>query len=212
MHKITEEAYIAKMLPHLLPKRARKLGVTKKQRTAWKQLAKAIKIELHERYSSVVEKVIIEDMSFNDKPLPVAPKAMNYNANDFIVEKLSNIPASKRDWVKNARLELLSRARQDETELHGILGQYRIKAYQKMPFEVNGKLYFANLFLPEFGIIIEIIKDSAGKHGYQHSAMDRLSKLRSVGHDVIVVKSEDIHSKECMKQVLKKTVRHNTFS
>lgn len=207
MHSITEQAYIAKMLPHLHPKRARKLGITCKDRQSWRSIAKEVKRELEERYRTASDEEIIKDMSFNSKPLPITPKAMNFNINDKLVDEIAHISYSKRGWVKEFRIDLLSRTTKDETRIHQILTENKIRAYQKMPFEAKGNVYFANLFLPDYNIIIEITKKKWTCRGLYGKQKQRYESLKGLGYRVILVIPEDLNTPKGVSDFVRQ-IRH----
>ncbi len=210
MHSITEQAYISKMLPHLHPKRARKLGITCKDKQAWRSIAREVKRELEERYRTASNEEIIKDMSFNAKPLPITPQAMNFNINDKLIDEIANISYSKREWVKEFRIDLLSRTNKDETRIHQILTENKIRAYQKMPFEARGNVYFANLFLPDQNIIIEITKKKWGRRGLYGKQKKRYENLRRLGYDVIMVIPEDLNTPQGVSELIKQ-IRQRKF-
>lgn len=64
MKTVTERKYINQMLPHLLPLRAKKLGIRQDNKEEWKALAKEIKEELLERYSVATDCELLHDMSY----------------------------------------------------------------------------------------------------------------------------------------------------
>lgn len=184
MCQITKSAYVQKMLPHLLPKRAKKIGITVRDSSQWRKLSESLRYELEHRYDVSSPVTIVKDMSFNKKPLPPTSMAFNYNINDKLVDEMSNIPITKREKIKNYRIDLLDRAIVEETLLHHALFERGIKAYQKMPIFDNGVIFYANLFIPEFNTIIQLIKSNWGKKGLWSKQHKKEKAIMRLGYNV----------------------------
>lgn len=158
MPTFTQQAYVNKMLPHLLAKEAKKRGIKQSDKFAWKNLAKELKIYLKNRYLTALEADLNEDVSFNNKGISKMANNLQYRINDKIVDRLGFISASKREWIRDTRWGLLDKATFTESEIVKRLTEAGIDVWQKAPFVFNGKTYFAGMFLPLKGLVVEVAK------------------------------------------------------
>lgn len=195
-------AYINKMVPHLLPIRAKSIGITPSNKAEWKNLAKSIKEELSERFDISSQEVIFKDMSFNERPLPVVAATINYELNDKIVSEIPYISRSKKEWISETRLNLLDIAIVEESKLSSELLSRGIKVYQKMPFVINGSIYFANLYLPNHNTIIEISSAKHKEKPLYGKLKQRLNDLNRTGNKVITINASQINGKDSIDKII----------
>lgn len=158
IHRFTAKAYINKMLPHLLPKEAKKIGISQSNKREWKILARKIKQELLDRYENSTEAELEKNLSFSKRLISARPSDYQFIINDEIVCRTPFIKSDKREWVRTTRLDLLSNSISGESELAQMLNNEGIRAIQKFPMVVSGKIYFAGICLPDHKIIIEITR------------------------------------------------------
>lgn len=172
--------YLLKMLPHLLPRRGRKLGITPANKKAWKDLARKIKYELEERFENATTEEIIKDMSFNKKPVVmITPEQYNYTDNDEIADNIIDASSCQKEWIKETRKELLARVSASVCMMEQMFISQNIKVYLQMPFVLNGAIYFSNIYLPDYQIAIETDRKRRnprsfkGKYKTKHEAFER---------------------------------------
>lgn len=202
MKTVTERKYINQMLPHLLPLRAKKLGIRQDNKEEWKALAKEIKEELLERYSVATDCELLHDMSYkryNER------KKCSQNRNgrtitfdettNKIVDSIPDISHSKRVWIKRTRSELLNRFKEEEIQILKELILQKINTVHKMPFIVSGNIYFADLFFPDYKIIIEIINKKNLSTPNRNKAKKRLLCLNKTGNKLITISREQAKNK-----------------
>lgn len=172
MATITKESYVNRMLPVLLATQAKEKGIIQSDTVRMHALTKKIKRELSTRFDSFPLREIFEELSRAQKDkkkkeesekTPMRPLAMNFTVNDVMVEKLAKIPRKKQAMVKEFRADCLSRANKAETELHQILTDKGVLAYQKFPFIVEDKIHFANIVIPKYKVVIEMLSTKMSK-------------------------------------------------
>lgn len=207
MDKRLRTAYINKMVPHLLAIRAKSIGITPANKAEWRDLAQTIKNELAIRFSTVSNEEILKDMSFNKKPLPVVSAEINYKLNDEIVQNIPRISKSKKEWIRDMRANLLDIAIKDEKVLSKELINKGIKVYQKMPFVVSDNIYFANLYLPDYNLIIEILKKGYDKKTIYGKLKQRLKDLKCTGNEVWTVNVIQIRDKDYINRFINKILQ-----
>lgn len=207
MDKKLKTAYINKMVPHLLAIRAKSIGITPANKTEWRNLAQTIKNELSVRFETVSNEEILKDMSFNKRPLPVVSAEINYKLNDEIVQNIPYISKSKKEWIKDMRANLLDIAIKDEKVLSKELINKGIKVYQKMPFVVNENIYFANLYLPDYNLIIEILKKNSDKKTIYGKIKQRLKDLRRTGNEVWTINVIQIRDKDNINKFISRILQ-----
>lgn len=221
MRTVTERKYINQMLPHLLPLRAKQLGITYKNKEKWHELAQKIKKELLSRYTIATDDELLNDMSYQrqaqiKKQEKIQEKRhrkeerrqrsaellqlsdeQQANSIDYftnkIVDDILSISYAKKQWIKKHRAKLLRKLKTEEIEIISELLLQKVKIYPKMPFVVAGKIYFAAAFLPDIRVIIEIINERRLNNPNDNNARKRLLDLNSTGNKVVTISR--IHAK-----------------
>lgn len=217
MKAITERKYINQMLPHLLPLRARKLGIRQENKEEWKALAKKIKEELLARYSVVTYSELLNDISYKRKrakkdEIKQSKKEKKLSFDEItneIVDNMPNISNSKRIWIKRTRTELLNKFKKEEGEILSELLLQKIKVYSRMPFIVSGNIYFANIFLPDYKIIIEIVSEKALKNVDNTKYKKRLINLNNTGNKLITINYEKANNKNFIHTLIHSILRQS---
>jgi len=162
--QVSEKSYLCRMIPHLLSKEAKILGITPKDKDAWHILKKRLREKLCLRYQKLPYSVLLQDLSFK-KNKRSSKSQLRENSfevlSDYydhmgIISNLQNIPSQKRDWIDMRRSELLLKISKYERILSVNLGKANIKHFNKMPFVIDGHIYFSNIYLPKYRIAIEI--------------------------------------------------------
>lgn len=221
MKTITEKKYINQMLPHLLPLRAKKLGIRQENKEEWKTLAKTIKEELLTRYSVATYSELLNDMSYKRKRAKNKDEENQHSHSEQIksfdevtnkiVDSIPNIPASKRKWIKKTRTELLEKFKKEEVEILRELLLQKIRIYHKMPFIVAGNIYFADIFLPDYKIIIEIVKDKSLKSTGINKDKKRLVDLNKTGNKLITVSYDKAKSRNFIHTLVYSIFQHSAI-
>ena len=194
-------SYISKMLPHVLSKRAKMMGIQQTNKSEWKSLAKKIKAELLSRFDSITEIEYFEDMSFNHKAMPEPALEINYQINDRLIDNAEWIPCYKKQSLKKIRLDLLNRSIAAERKLALYLDNNGIKTFQKIPFYIKGHYHFANIYLPDFRTVIEIVGQNELKYPSRRIST-AIHALRSLGFKVMIVTKEDINGDKFQNNIL----------
>ena len=203
-HKFTEKAYINKMLPHLLPIEARKIGITQSNKREWKALAGRIKYELEDRYKNASEKELEKDLSFNEKSISSRPSDFQFLINSEIIRRTPFIPLEKREWVRTARLDLLSKSISGESELAEMLNLVGIRAIQKYPMIISDKIYFAGICLPDYKIVIEITKKDIPVVRAYGTLKDRADDFKRKGYFVEFISTDKAKDENLMNTFINK--------
>ena len=66
------------------------------------------------------------------------------------------VSESRRDWIENTMYELRSKSNKYERKLLQLLRVNKIAFIHQAPFIIDGKIYFADFFLPKENLIVEI--------------------------------------------------------
>lgn len=160
--------YMLKMIPHTLAQKAKKLGVRQTNKLAWRNLVASVKNELDSHFDEITPMEAVTEMSFNNKPINICvPRKENMIDNDKIANRIYGIPQRTKEWIKDTRLDLLERTNQYICGLESMFAKNGVKVYQKMPIVFNGRIYFSDIFLPEYDVAIEI--HSNGKKMSRHN-------------------------------------------
>lgn len=209
---ISKASYINKMLPHLLPIKAKELEITQKDKEEWRKLADQIKENLTKRYFKHFRYefyVLENDMAYNKKNYvpkqppqkPIKPVIKSDELNDSIVDSLQTTEY-KREWIRKSRMELLESLRMDEAKLTILFKRQNVEVYNKMPFIINNKIIFADLYLPEYRTIIEI------SNKYKTTKQNRLSALGSTNNTLVNVDCNKVKDKVYIHNFVYNIIKH----
>lgn len=203
MKTVTERKYINQMLPHLLPLRAKKIGITQKNREEWKSLAKKIKKELVKRYAVATDGELLHDLSYKRSKTIKKESRLNNDGQtkqfddltNKIVDNIPDISYLKRQWIKKTRTELSSKLTTEEIQILRELVLQKINVIHKMPFIVSGNIYFADVYLPNHKMIIEIVNEKKLQSIDKRKIEKRLLDLNKTGNKLITVNREKAKNK-----------------
>lgn len=203
MKTVTERKYINQMLPHLLPLRAKKLGIRQENKEEWSLLAKQIKEELLERYSVATNCELLNDISYKrrkakkgERPQKSDKQTVLFdNITNEIVNNIPDISYSRRNWIKKTRIKLLNKFKEEENQILRELILQKVNIFHKMPFIISGNIYFADIFLPDQKIIIEVINERTVKNNDRSKIKKRLLDLNSTGNKLITISYEKAKNK-----------------
>lgn len=66
------------------------------------------------------------------------------------------VSENRRDWIENTMYELRAKSNKYERKLLQLFKVNKIAFIHQAPFIIDGKIYFADFFLPKENLIIEI--------------------------------------------------------
>lgn len=179
--KPSPTTYKNKMIPHLLPKEAKRIGITPADKESWKKLVKYVRTKVEKRYKTASAKELGHDMEFNKgKSRTVASRQLlilkdrktgyktadadiieGYLQNEEILNNIHHITKSTREWISDRRTEKLGRLTKYEREFAIIMGRNGINVLMKMPFVADTRIYFSDVYIPSYRLAIEIDPVSA---------------------------------------------------
>lgn len=100
--------------------------------------------------------------------------------------KLGLINESRRDWIETTMLKLRDSANIYEHKFGGYLIKCKIDFIHQAPFIFNGKIYFADFYLPKYHTIVEI--DGIYHSGLAQGEYDRFRDECFNGHKLKVLR------------------------
>ena len=100
--------------------------------------------------------------------------------------KLGAISESRRDWIETTMLSLRDKANCYEKVFAKYLMDKKIKFIHQAPFIFSGKIYFADFYLPDHHLIVEI--DGIYHQGISQYKYDRFRDQCFNGHKLSVIR------------------------
>lgn len=100
--------------------------------------------------------------------------------------KLGAISESKRDWIETTMLGLRDKANCYEKAFAKYLMDKKLKFIHQAPFIFSGKIYFADFYLPDHHLIVEI--DGIYHQGISQYKYDRFRDQCFNGHKLSVIR------------------------
>ena len=100
--------------------------------------------------------------------------------------KLGAISESKRDWIETTMLSLRDKANCYEKIFAKYLMDKKVKFIHQAPFIFSGKIYFADFYLPDYHLIVEV--DGIYHEGITQYKYDRFRDECFNGHKLSVVR------------------------
>lgn len=79
------------------------------------------------------------------------------------------IPESRKQWVEARMYELRASATYAEINMADILIRHQVKFIHQCPFVFDGKIYFADFFIPDRRLVIEV----DGEYHYENTQRDK---------------------------------------
>lgn len=143
-------------------------GITNKHFEKCKSVSKSTKKDYQEKNCTLV------DTEANDK---------------FIdgLRSLVDLPQSKVKSIKKDRLKLISNPKKFEYDLFIMLASQDITAYSKMPFVISGDIYFVDIYLPDYNMIIELMDASHSEWTTYESFEQKIKVLESTGITILPI-------------------------
>lgn len=100
--------------------------------------------------------------------------------------KLGRINPSTRDWIETNMLRLREVANVYEVDFASYLIKKKVKFIHQAPFILSGKIYFADFYLPDKNVIIEI--DGSYHNGIFQSEKDKFRDECFNGNKIKVIR------------------------
>ena len=113
----------------------------------------------------------------------------SYDDDIDVMASIFNIRKSKREWIVTARLGLQERANKYEHLFGNFLLKQNVHFIHQAPFVVDGHIYFADFYLPEKRIVVEIDGDYHNGLYQRVKDRDRTDDLKFSGAKVIRIKN-----------------------
>lgn len=171
------DSYKLVMIPHILPHEAKARGVSCKNKAKWKELVKIVRSNVKRRYDTASPDDLWSDMKFKrydgthpktrfKKTIEVHEdiasvkkegRLQSYLQNKEVIDSLQYVNPSTRDWIDCRRTEKLCKISKYEMTFTERLGQNGVKSILKMPFVVDNRIYFSDVYIPKFRLAIEIV-------------------------------------------------------
>lgn len=193
--------YLAKMVPHLLPREGRKYGISITQKEAWHELAQQLRGELIERFNKISYEEIVEDLSFNGVPAVIAfPNEKNFRDNDLIVNSVEGASDNQKAFMINARHGLLNTIDPSICVFEEMLIQHDIRVYLQYPLLIDGKLYFVNVYLPDYDIAFLVDKNEINMDTFRGKHRVRYDTIKTACKDVIYISREQAIDKKYFEE------------
>lgn len=99
---------------------------------------------------------------------------------------LGKISSSKRDWIETTMLRLRETANIYEKKFGAYLLARHVEFIHQAPFVLSDKIYFADFYLPQHHLIVEI--DGDYHQGITQSEYDKIRDASFNGHKVKVLR------------------------
>ena len=126
-----------------------------------------------------------------------------YDDDINILSKLFNIRRSKREWIENARKDLQLKANKYEHIVGNILIEHNVHFYHQAPFVIDGHIYFADFYLPELRLVIEVDGDYHNGMCQREKDYNRTDDLKFAGAKVVRILNKTTLNKNLLLTKLK---------
>lgn len=113
----------------------------------------------------------------------------SYDDDIEVMASIFNIHRSKRDWITTARWDLQERANKYEHLFGNFLIKHKVHFIHQAPFVIDGHIYFADFYLPEKRIVVEIDGDYHNGKYQQAKDRNRTGDLQFAGTKVVRIKN-----------------------
>ena len=104
--------------------------------------------------------------------------------------------ALSEKWIKQRKLELLAKSSKAEKSAYKILLTFGVDVVRQKPIVTGRRIYFADLFLPKYNLILEI--DGGYHYTAEQKRLDtnRSNSLWRMGYHVCRLSNRDAHNPE----------------
>ena len=153
-----------------------------------------------------------EDMKKKRKYFSKKAKEKEYNktivlSNEDIIRDYSHlaklkVSESRRDWIETTMYTLRSKANIYERKLIDLFTANKVVFIHQAPFILDGKIYFADFFLPDENLIVEIDGDYHRGVSQKSYDKDRDRAFGSYNMKTIRISNELVKESSKLKQIL----------
>lgn len=112
------------------------------------------------------------------------------------------VSESKRDWIETTMYTLRSKANVYERKLIDLFTANKVAFIHQAPFILDGKIYFADFFLPDENIIVEIDGNYHSGISQKSYDNDRDRAFKSYNMKTIRISNELVKEATKLKQIL----------
>ncbi len=128
----------------------------------------------------------------------------NYEESNYIIRTLRCGSDSSRQWIANRRLELLQKISKAEQTFAKAISESGYKVIMKMPFVVDKKIYFCNLYMPALHFAIDI-SDVLCTQVTNDS--DKTNDLKYIGVTRLRISKSDAASRKTLETIISNIVK-----
>lgn len=112
------------------------------------------------------------------------------------------VSENRRDWIETTMYTLRSKANIYERKLIDLFTANKVVFIHQAPFILDGKIYFADFFLPDENIIVEIDGDYHSGISQKSYDKDRDRAFKSYNMKTIRISNELVKEATKLKQIL----------
>lgn len=150
--------------------------------------AKGLLFNRKEAYKKKVETLIPQPIITDD-----------YNHTESIIKGLATKSHSTADWVFNRRSELLTRISKIEMIFAQSIAVAGYKVIMKMPFIIDSRIYFCNLYIPDLKFAIDITDLMISQ---TEKDCQKTEDLRYIGVIRLRISKEDATKRSTLDKIL----------
>ena len=137
------------------------------------------------------------DFNFYDESKVYTSAIDLYGIDKFV--PYTQLPESFVSWIENTSIELINNSTMAEIKFKSIMSQSNTPIVEQAFFNINGKSYFVDFFLPEYMTIIEIDGNSHIDKQLQDAIRD--DKFLSIGIKTIRLTNQDLYRTDFKKHI-----------
>lgn len=113
----------------------------------------------------------------------------SYDDDIDVMASIFSIRKSRREWIITARMELQEKANKYEHIFGNFLLKQNVHFIHQAPFVVDGHIYFADFYLPEKRIVVEIDGTYHDSNYQRTKDRNRTDDLKFAGAKVVRIKN-----------------------
>lgn len=117
---------------------------------------------------------------------------------------LSRLPISeeRRDWIEHTMYELRERANKYEKTLYKVLKEKGVEFIHQAPFVLDGKIFFADFYIPALRTLIEVDGESHENVRAQRKDYLRDDSFASYKMNTVRIQNNVIKNRDKLEEVL----------
>lgn len=113
----------------------------------------------------------------------------SYDDDIDVMASIFNIRRSRKDWITITKMDLQSKANKYEHLFGNFLLKHDVHFIHQAPFVIDGNIYFADFYIPEKRIIIEIDGGYHDSKCQKEKDRKRTKDLKFAGTKVVRIKN-----------------------